>query len=232
VLGSLVHLHADASDGLDRILTVDYPTDDGWVYTYDSQTGSNQKGRLASVTNGTVTTHLSYTPRGEVLIESTTIPGIGTQLTGYSYDAAGNISSIDDPNRVKTYYSYSGARPKEIVVEGGGQTETIREISWWPFGPRKQAKFPPFDSGAGGNVVVSDRHQNLRGQVAEIEVVGPQGTVVDRSYTYDYRDGSPGPDDPGPNLDRMVDTRDPSESRFYFYDELDRLSDAGFPGAG
>jgi YD repeat-containing protein len=171
VLGSLVHLHADASDGLDRILTVDYPTDDGWVYSYDSETGSNQKGRLASVTNGTVTTHLSYTPRGEVLIESTTISG-GTYLTGYSYDAAGNLKSIDDPNRVKTDYFYAGARPGKISVEGGGQTETIEGITWWPFGPRKHAEFPPFDSGT-GNVVVSERHQNLRGQVDEVEVVGP-----------------------------------------------------------
>jgi RHS repeat-associated protein len=34
------------------------------------------------------------------------------------------------------------------------------------------------------------------------------------------------PDDPGPNLDRMVDHLDATESRFYFYDELDRLSRA------
>jgi RHS repeat-associated protein len=50
--------------------------------------------------------------------------------------------------------------------------------------------------------------------------------VLDRSYTYDYTAGSPGPNDPGPNLDRMEDTRDSSQSRFYFYDELDRLGDS------
>jgi len=59
--------------------------------------------------------------------------------------------------------------------------------------------------------------------VIEIDVTGPMGAVVDRSYTYDYSAGSPGPVDPGPNLDRLVDHLDPSQSRFYFYDELDRL---------
>ena len=212
-------------DGLDRILTIDYPTDEDWLFTYDTNIAENQKGRLASVTNGEVRTYLQYSPRGEVSLESTTISG-STYLTAYQYDAAGNVKRIDDPNRVKTDYLYAGARPKEIVVEGGGQTETIRDISWLPFGPRKHAEFPPYDSVAQENVVVSDRQYNLRGQVEQIDATGPQGVVLDRSYTYDYTAGSPEPDDPGPNLDRMEDGWDSSQSRFYFYDELDRLSDA------
>ena len=213
-------------DGLDRILSVNYPTDAGWAFAYDTDIAKNHKGRLASVTNGNVTTALAYTPRGDVVVETTTIVGGGVFTVGYVYDAAGNIEKITDPNIVQTEYVYEGARPKKIVVEAAGQTETVLDISWLPFGPRTRAEFPPYDSGTPGNVVVSDRLYNLRGQAEEIEVTGPLGVVVDRSYKYDYPGGSPGPDDPGPNLDRLEDTRDASQSRFYFYDDLDRLSDA------
>jgi RHS repeat-associated protein len=213
-------------DGLDRILTVDYPTDADWVFTYDTDIATNQMGRLALATNQTVTTSFEYTARGEVAVESLAVGAANYFSVAYTYDAAGNIETITDPNGVEVRYHYAGARPDEIDVTAAGQTETIQDITWWPFGPREGAKFPPYDSGGAGNVVVSGRQYNLRGQVEEIEVVGPQGVVVDRGYTYDYTTGSPGPNDPGPNLDRMEDSRDASQSRFYFYDELDRLGDA------
>jgi hypothetical protein len=65
---------------------------------------------------------------------------------------------------------------------------------------------------------------NLRYQLEELDVTGPSGALVDRSYTYDYTAGAPGPVDPRPNLDRVVDHLDATESRFYFFDELDRLA--------
>lgn len=40
----------------------------------------------------------------------------------------------------------------QVVVSAAGQTETVREISWLSFGPREQAKFPPYDSGTQENV--------------------------------------------------------------------------------
>ena len=51
-------------------------------------------------------------------------------------------------------------------------------------------------------------------------------TALDRSYAYDVTAGTPGPVDPGPDLDRVEDHRDGAESRFYFYDELGRLGKA------
>jgi RHS repeat-associated protein len=47
--------------------------------------------------------------------------------------------------------------------------------------------------------------------------------VIDQSFDYAYTAGGAGPVDAGPNLDRVTDHRDASESRFYFYDALDRL---------
>jgi RHS repeat-associated protein len=59
--------------------------------------------------------------------------------------------------------------------------------------------------------------------VTELDVTVPSGTVLDQSFTYGYIGGAPGPVDAGPNLDQVVDHRDSTQSRFCFYDDLDRL---------
>jgi len=211
-----------AYDGLDRLTLVDLPSDPDWVFSYDTSTALNQKGRLASVTNGVVTTEMEYTPRGELAKEATVLGG-KRYAVAYGYDAAGNTTAVQTPSGTTTTYAFAGLRPKTVSVTAGIATETIRDLEFLPFGPRSRAEFPPFDAGTGENTVLSTRAYNARYQVTEIDVTGPMGTVLDRSYRYDYTTGSPGPNDPGPNLDRLVDGRDATESRFYFYDELDRL---------
>ena len=211
-----------AYDGLDRLALVDFPTDPSWVFTYDVSSALNQKGRLASATNGVVTTELEYTPRGELAADRTTVGGSSYDVA-YVYDAAGKLASLEAPSGVTTSYAYSGSRPQEITLTTGTEQQTIRDIEFLPFGPRTHAEFPPEDSGTGLNTVISSRQHNLRHQVTELDVTSPAGTVLDQSYVYDYTGGAPGPVDPGPNLDRYEDHRDVSQSRFYFYDDLERL---------
>ena len=169
-----------------------------------------------------MTTELEYTPRGELAKESTVLGGKRYSVS-HGYDAAGNVTAVQAPSGTTATYAYAGLRPKTLSVTAGAATQTIRDLEFLPFGPRTRAELPPFDSGTGENTVLSTRAYNARYQLTEIDVTGPMGTVLDRSYTYDYTAGAPGPIDPGPNLDRLVDGRDPTESRFYFYDELDRL---------
>ena len=165
---------------------------------------------------------MEYTPRGELAKEATVLGGKRYSVS-YGYDAAGNVTAVQAPSGTTATYAYAGLRPKTVSVTAGATTQTIRDLEFLPFGPRTRAEFPPFDAGTGENTVLSTRAYNPRYQVTEIDVTGPMGTVLDRSYAYDYTAGAPGPIDPGPNLDRLVDHRDASESRFYFYDELDRL---------
>jgi YD repeat-containing protein len=212
-------------DGLDRLTRVDLPNDPDWVFTYDTSATLNQKGRLASVTNGIVTTELTYTDRGQVATEATTLGGKRYEVA-YEHDAAGNRTKVRTPSGVEAVTRYAGTRPKELAVTADGTTHTVRDIAFLPFGPRTQAKLPPFDSASGQNVVTSTRTYDLRYQATELDVTGPTGVFVDRSYTWNHTAGAPGPADPGPNLDRVIDHRDASESRFYFHDELDRLEKA------
>jgi RHS repeat-associated protein len=212
-----------AYDGLDRLTLVNHPNDPDWVFTYDGSPALNQKGRLASVANGIVTTSFEYTARGDVALERTALDG-KSYVVGYAYDAAGTVASVTGPSGVVATTSYQGLRPKTVAITAGTQTETIRNLEFLPFGGRKRADFSPYNGSS--NVVLSTRSYNLRGQITEIDVTAPTGTILDRSLTYDYTAGSPGPNDPGPNLDRIVDNRDSSQSRFYFYDDLDRLASA------
>jgi RHS repeat-associated protein len=209
-------------DGLDRLTRVDFPSDADWLFSYDASAALNQKGRLSSVGNGTVTTELEYTDRGEIAVERTLIGG-GSYAVTYGYDAAGNLTSLQTPSGVIATTAYSAGRPKTVTVTAGSSQETIRNLAFLPFGPRTRAELPPYDAGSGANTVISTRSYNLRGQVSALEVSSPLEDVLDQSFTYGYIGGAPGPVDGGPNLDQVVDNRDASQSRFYFYDDLDRL---------
>jgi len=211
-----------AYDGLDRLTLVDFPTDADWVFAYDTSAALNQQGRLASVSNGIVTTDREYTDRGDLALERTTIGGASYTVV-YGYDAGGNLISVQAPSGVTAAYAYSGGRPKMLTVTAGAEQQEVRNIAFAPLGGRTRAEFPPYDTGTGLNTVISTRTYNLRGQVATLKVTAPSGTVLDQSFDYAYTAGGAGPNDPGPNLDRMIDNRDASESRFYFYDALDRL---------
>ena len=122
-----------------------------------------------------------------------------------------------------------GCAQRQLTVMAGTPTELITGIEWHPFGPRTQR-----DVSSGGRRRREHRAEhardvNLRGQITRVGSNGPDATpalpLLDRSYEYDYTAGAPGPVDPGPNLDRVIDHSTPSESRFYFYDELDRLAE-------
>lgn len=222
--GSPTRTTAYVHDGLGRVTHVDLPSDPDWDLTYDTDPAKNQKGRLARVSNGIVTTAYEYTDRGQVAVERTTIDGLVFE-TVWTYDAAGRVETLRSPGGVTTTMVYRGFRPQSVFVAAGQTEQAILGLAWQPFGPRTRAELPPYDSASPpGNRVVSTRDYNPRGQVSEIDVTGPGGlTVLDRSYTYDYTAGAPGPEDPGPGLDRVIDHRDGAESRFYVHDELDRL---------
>lgn len=213
-----------AYDGLNRLLSIDLPNDLDWIFTYDTDAAPNQKGRLASVTNGVVTTELAYMQRGDVARERTIVDGFFYDVH-YAYDAAGNRVRIETPSQHAAETEYAGLRPSDVSITAGSRVEWIHDLAWYPFGPRTSALLPPRDA-SGANTVTSERTVNLRGQITEIDVFRTGAAFVDRSFTYDFTAGAPGPNDPGPNLDRVIDHLDAAESRFYFYDALDRLEKA------
>ncbi|HME72608.1 MAG TPA: RHS repeat-associated core domain-containing protein [Myxococcota bacterium] len=211
-------------DGLNRLTGVQFPTDPAWVFTYDTSKSTNQIGRLASVTNGIVTTELEYSARGKELAERTSIGGKQYSVL-YSYDAGGNLFSIQTPSATSATYTYSGSRPQKVSIAATANQATIQNLAFLPFGPRTSADFPPLNS-SGNGTVLSRRQYNLRYQMTGLQVSSTAGSYVNQSYTYNYTAGAPGPNDPGPNLDELMDTVNSAQSQFFFYDPLDHLSEA------
>jgi RHS repeat-associated protein len=220
-----------AYDGLNRLTGIDLPNDADWTFSYDTDAAKNQKGRLAQVANGpltssaTVATQLEYTRRGDIAVERTIVDGF-TYTVAYQYDAAGNRISHQAPTNSTVQTSYAGLRPSALSIIAGPRTESVGDLVWYPFGPRESMTIPPHDGTA--RTVQSTRTYNLRGQIEEVLVQRhleiPPVKLLHRSYTYDYTAGAPGPNDPGPNLDQVIDHLEATESRFFFYDELDRLA--------
>ncbi len=163
-------------------------------------------------------TEFEYTDRGQLALEATEYDSTCYEVE-YTYDAAGNIDTVTTPAGTLIDYTYAGARVSEVDVTYGTQTETIENLVWLPFGPLEDADFP---AGAELRRTFNKRYQ-LETLVVKDSATPTPNTLVDREFKYDYTAGAPGPDDPGPNLDRAIDNLDSAESHFYFYDELDRL---------
>jgi hypothetical protein len=102
----------------------------------DLQRQHSQKGRLPQASNGTVTTALEYTPRGQLAKESTTYNARRYDVT-YTYDAADNIATIQTPSGTvndETMISKVGPAARGIASRTVIEWRTLSRTSarWFP----------------------------------------------------------------------------------------------------
>lgn len=78
--------------------------------TYDSGTGANLLGRLASVTDTSGLLEYSYDDNGNVEIETRTINSM-VFVTSYNYDDAGNLRTMTYPTGhiIESYFSFKNS---------------------------------------------------------------------------------------------------------------------------
>ncbi|MFA5982408.1 MAG: DUF6531 domain-containing protein [Methylococcaceae bacterium] len=97
-------------DALNRLLTVTYPNaGEDISYHYDTASGcSNGLGRLCQVSDASGSTLFSYDQRGNLTQESRTEAG-HSYTTRYSYDAAGQLSQLTNPDNRPVNYSRDAA---------------------------------------------------------------------------------------------------------------------------
>ncbi len=107
-------------DGLDRLTLVDFPSDADWTFTYDTSAALNQKGRLAAVTNGVVTTEREYTDRGDLALERTTIGGS-------SYGVAYELAPVSRTPRIAP----KCGRSVSWRDESGACSRASTRQRWW-----------------------------------------------------------------------------------------------------
>jgi len=121
-------------------------TSQSFTNVYD-QTGTgfaNGIGRLTSTTHPTGTTQYSYDAQGRVLSDTQTInaaTGANTAAIGktvtYSYDAAGNVTSLLYPSGRKLTVTYTNGQPSALALGKDVATtpvNLITQIQFSPFG--------------------------------------------------------------------------------------------------
>jgi RHS repeat-associated protein len=136
-------------DSLDRVLTENSDTTANVdvAYTYDNtaQTAYG-KGRLTSArrladASNSNWTYLYYLRNGQISQESKSIFGGGSFLTKYSYDKAGNITLLTNPDNSVVKYSYNNLGKVEKIDRKEPSDATYTPVVF------------NFDYGPHGNVV-------------------------------------------------------------------------------
>ncbi len=194
VLGRLTHiLYSDSAQNV--------------TLTYDSGTGSNLLGRVASVLDPSGLVEYSYDLNGNVVMETRTINGTSF-VTEYDYDNAGNLRTVVYPTGHTVEYTADSVDPALIggvVLDPSGTNQTLASgITYKPFGP--------VDAMTLGNGISVSKTFDKSYQMRSLS----SGTVLDRSYTADNVG----------NVMTITDNLDATRSQTFVYDDLYRLTNA------
>lgn len=196
-------------DSLNRLTKIDYPSEPDVTYTYDQ--GTNGKGRLTGMTDGSGACVYTYDALGNLIREEKTIDSI-TYTTEYNYDAAGLLTGIIYPDgRVVTYELDGAERVIRVTTTKDAETRTLAEnISYAPFGPLTDLIY--------GNGIVLSQSYDQRYQLTGIKA----GTILDLTYVHDGAG----------NITTITNNLDAGRTQSFSYDDLDRLGGAtGIYGA-
>ncbi len=191
-------------DALNRLTGIDYPTDTlDVILSYD--TGTNGKGRLSQITDGSGSTTYSYNALGQVSSKASTVSGKSFNLS-YDYNGAGQLTQITQPSgRVVNFTRDTHGQVTGINELTGGITQNLlTSTSYVPFGPAKSLTL--------GNSKTTTKTHNLNGQLASIDVSG----IYQSSLTYNSDS----------NITGLANTVTPTSNQSFTYDELDRVTDA------
>jgi len=194
-------------DALNRLSRTDFPTDTDVVYTYD--TCANGRGRLCQVQDQSGTTSYSYSAKGELLQESKVILGV-TYVTGYSYDANGNIQTITYPSNRTVTYSYDFADQVTTVTTtppGGGSQTVASNVTHKPFGGIAGLTY--------GNGLARTVSYDQQYRISGIQT----GVVQNLTYGFDNNG----------NVLSITNNLDASKNKSFSYDAIERLQTASGP---
>jgi len=183
-------------DALNRVTQLSYP-DQMIGYTYD--VGTNAKGRLSSLTDGSGSTAWGYDALGRVTSHQQTIGSV-SKTTGYTYNSAGQLQSMTLPSGNVIGYGYQNGRVVSLTLNGS--TTILSNVLYQPFGPTTGWTW--------GNSTLAVREFDTDGNVIDIDSAGL------KSYAYDdaFR------------ITGITDAANSNLNQGYGYDLLDRLTSA------
>lgn len=118
-------------DALNRLTQLAYP-DQTIGYSYDA--GTNNKGRLMQVTDGSASTRWTYATQGRVA-SRTQVMGSVSKTVGYGYNSAGQLTTLSTPSGQTITYAYANNRIASVTVNS---TTLLDSVLYDPFGPVRQ----------------------------------------------------------------------------------------------
>ncbi|WP_405234576.1 RHS repeat-associated core domain-containing protein [Lentisalinibacter salinarum] len=200
-------------DALNRLTSVSYP-DSSLNISYGYDGGMSQLGRLTSMTDGAGTSNYSYDAFGNRISVSRTMDGV-VHTTGFEYDADDRLSVITYPSGRRVDYTRNAAgEVTAVTTTVGGVTEPVASsIVYAPFGPLVSLDF--------GNGLSLIRIYDLQYRLTDQVTSDGATPIEDLALIHDS----------GGNIDQIADANDPTRTRTFDYDALDRLiSDTGDDG--
>lgn len=184
-----------------------HKVEDDLFWTYDDGTpGLFGFGRLASSSSPDSLETYAYDRRGLLRQENVTIWD-DPFVQSYTYDAAGNRTSIGYPSgRVVTYeYDYAGRQLTAAGLFNAESTTYVTSASYLPFGPLVSLAF--------GNGTLETRTYDTRYRPSSLALSASETTLAQYAYASD----SAG------NLTQITDLAEPAYNRTFGYDDLNRL---------
>lgn len=160
-------------DALNRLTGISTPAEAPTVFAYDEAGAAYGVGRLTSISHGTRASHYGYDATGRVATVSHTVHG-QTFTLAYTYDDAGNLSTLTYPSGRTVAYTRDAAGQITEVASSAGSVPTLiaSQIEHAPFGPVTQIQH--------ANGLTEARQQDAAYRTTSITVPG----VLARAYGY------------------------------------------------
>ena len=198
---------AYAYDTLNRLLQIQFPdSSENITYTYDNC--ANGIGKLCTMTDPSGTTAYGYDSLGRTTKETKTILGIN-YTTNYEYDKTGKITTITYPSGRKVSYTYNSIyRPTSVSQQMNKGTKTLANNFIYD-------KIGNPLSMTLGNGLTQQWAYDQKNRISAIYVPN----ILNLNYSYD----------PIGNITAITDNLEPSKSKAYDYDPVDRLIAATGP---
>lgn len=193
-------------DNAYRLKTISYPdTTLNVTLTYDG--GTNQKGRLTAMTDGSGSSTFSYDVYGNLTQEAKTVGG-NTHTTSYVYDAANLVTQITYPSgRVVDYTRNVLGQVTQVDTTYNSVTTTVASsIGYEPFGPLNALTF--------GNGLVLSRTFDQQYRITAQTTSGGGITAQNLSFTLDAAG----------NIDAITDSVTTTLNQTFTQDVLHRIT--------
>jgi len=122
-------------DALNRLTKIDLPgTSDDIIFSYDSESVSNGKGRLTGMVDTSGETIYYYDSQGRLTKDERNMDG-RNYTTTYFYDLNGNLTGITYPTGTFVHYTYDDAdRITGVTVTGNKGLNSVINTEYIPFG--------------------------------------------------------------------------------------------------